>query len=283
MDPMDLPIICYMPKDRRNPASTFLMKFARNVTSQNGEDGIIEKLLELIGATNEWVVEIGAWDGKHLSNSWNLINRKSWHGVLVEGSAQRCALLQKTYAALPHVTVRNAYVGFDAATPTSIDRILAETAIPRDFDVLSIDIDGNDYHVWQTLTDYRPRVVIIEYNPTAPNDVVFVQDADETLNQGCSLAALIGLGKRKGYELVCATVCNGIFVRAEDFPKVGIAENDIDSMRLDDGPRILIGYDGTVLTAGLDFLPWTTLKLDVEDLQILPKALRRYSYAPDGT
>jgi hypothetical protein len=96
MDPMDLPIICYMPKDRRNPASTFLMKFARNVTSQNGEDGIIEKLLELIGATNEWVVEIGAWDGKHLSNSWNLINRKRCDAIAMRPTGLEPAMLRSS-------------------------------------------------------------------------------------------------------------------------------------------------------------------------------------------
>ena len=119
------------------------------MTSQHGEDGIVRKILELIGTENQWVAEIGAWDGKHLSNSWNLINNKSWHGVLVEGDPQRCARLRGAYAQLPRVTVRNAYVGFDASAPASLDAILAETGIPQDFDVLSIDIDGNDYHVWR--------------------------------------------------------------------------------------------------------------------------------------
>jgi hypothetical protein len=276
-----MPIIAREPKDRRKPASCYLADFAENITSQHGEDGIVAKILAIIGARNQWVAEIGAWDGKHLSNSWALINAGRWHGVLVEGDAERCATLRATYAGLDRVTVRNAYVGTDGNSPQSIDRLLAETAIPEDFDVLSIDIDGNDYHVWQAMTRYQPRVVIIEYNPTAPNDVVFVQDADAQLNQGASLLALIRLGKKKGYELACVTASNGIFVRADDFPKLGIADNDIDAMRCDDGPRLLLGYDGTVFTTGLDYLPWTHVKLDPEDLQILPKALRRYRYEPD--
>jgi hypothetical protein len=278
-----MPILVHQPRDRRKPESTWLSDFAENVTSQFGEDGIIAKILEIIGTRHEWVVEIGAWDGKHLSNSWVLTNRQNWHGVLVEADAERCAALRANYATLPKVTIRQAYVGFDPAAANAPDRLLAETAIPVDFDVLSIDIDGNDYYVWQALTRYRPRIVIVEYNPTAANDLVFVQDPDPALNQGCSLAALIRLGREKGYELAAVTKTNGIFVLAEDFPKLGIADNDIDALRCDDGPRILFGYDGTVFTAGLDYLPWTSVKLDPEDLQVLPKALRRYRYEPDPT
>ncbi|MEI9986475.1 MAG: hypothetical protein WDN69_26865 [Aliidongia sp.] len=278
-----MPIIARVPKDRRKPDSTYLSNFAENVTSQHGEDGIVRKILEIIGARNQWVVEIGAWDGKHLSNSWALTNRQGWHGVLVEGDAERCATLRANCAALPKVTVKQAYVGFDPAAPNALDAILAETPVPVDFDLLSIDIDGNDYYLWQALMRYRPRIIIIEYNPTAANDVVFVQDADESLNQGCSLAALIQLGKDKGYELACATKTNAIFVCAEEFPKLGIADNDIDAMRCDTGPRILFGYDGTVFTAGVSYLPWTHIKLDPEDLQVLPKALRKYRYEPDPT
>jgi hypothetical protein len=261
--------------------STYLSNFAENVTSQYGEDGIVSKILNVIGYRNKWVVEIGAWDGKYLSNSWNLTSRAGWHGVLVEGDEQRCVRLRENCVDLPKVTVKRAFVGFDTVASNSIDRILAETSIPEDFDLLSIDIDGNDYYVWQSMRRYRPRVVIIEYNPTVSNDVVFVQDADDRVNQGCSLAALIHLGKDKGYELACVTAVNGIFVCVDEFPKLRIEDNDIDAMRRDDGPRILIGYDGTVFTAGLDYLPWTGDKLEVEDLQFLPKSMRRYRYEPD--
>jgi hypothetical protein len=171
------------------------------------------------------------------------------------------------------VTIRHEFVGFDAAAANLIDRILADAAIPEDFDLLSIDIDGNDYYVWQAMMHY----------PTASNDVVFVQDPNNALNQGSSLLALIQLGKEKGYELACVTACNGIFVRADSFPALGILDNDIDAMRCDAGPRILFGYDGTVFTASLDYLPWTSVKLDPEDLQVLPRGLRRYRYEPDGT
>jgi hypothetical protein len=278
-----MPIIAHRIRDRRNPASTYLSNFAENVTSQHGEDGIVQKILELIGTQNEWVAEIGAWDGKHLSNSWSVINRRNWHGVLVEGDAERCVRLRESYVALPRVTVRQAFVGFAADAPDSLDQILAQTAIPADFDLLSIDIDGNDYHVWQAMTRYRPRIIIIEYNPTIANDVVFVQDPDPALNQGCSLLALIELGRAKGYELAAVTTSNGIFVRDDAFPALGIADNHIDALRRDEAPRLWLGYDGTVFTAGLDYLPWTSVRLDPEDLQILPKAMRRYRYEPDPT
>ena len=89
----------------------------------------------------------------------------------------------------------NAFVGFTAAD--GLDAILARTPIPADFDVLSIDIDGNDYHVWNAVARYKPRVVVIEYNPTIPAAVDFVQPADMSINQGASITAQARLGKQK--------------------------------------------------------------------------------------
>ena len=57
----------------------------------------------------------------------------------------------------------------------SLDNILSKTKIPRNFDVLSIDIDGNDYFVWENLKEYQPKIVCIEFNPTIPNEIEFVQ------------------------------------------------------------------------------------------------------------
>jgi hypothetical protein len=87
------------------------------------------------------------------------------------------------------------------------------------------------------MTAYRPRIVIVEYNPTVPNDVVFAQDSDDALNQGCSARALIQLGNEKGYELAAGRKTNGIFVVTEEFGKLGIVDNDIDSMRVDEAPH----------------------------------------------
>ena len=261
---------------RTKPESTYLRQFASSVTSQYGEDGIIAKILELIGSVQPWCVEFGAWDGKHLSNTWDLINNKGWSGALIEGDRARYeALVESHRARAGEVFVEHAVVGWEG--PNSLDNVLSRTPVPTIFDVLSIDIDGNDWHVWNSLQQYRPRLVVTEFNPSASNEFYFIQDPDESLNQGASLLAFIDLAKRKGYELVATTYANGFFVLAEDFPKVNIEDNSIDAMYepyMD--TQICQGFDGTIFAAGHMWLNWHSIPLDQEDFQILPKALRKY-------
>src|SRR5262249_4602970 len=150
--------------------------------------------------------------------------------------------------------------------------------IPLDFDFLSIDIDGNDYHVWNAVARYRPKVVCIEFNPTVPTEVHWVQRADPRLKQGASLLAVAELGKEKGYELVSVLPWNAIFVRAEYFPLFEIADNRPERLRTDltRVTYLFSGYDGTVLLAGAQRLPFHGLEFRQEDVQILPRMLRRY-------
>ena len=111
---------------------------------------MIAKTFELIGVSNRWCVEFGAWDGKYLSNTWDLINNKGWCAVLVEGDDRRAASLAEIHRSRnAEVFVRHAYVGWEGEN--SLDSILGATSIPLDFDLLSVDIDGNDWHVWNGL------------------------------------------------------------------------------------------------------------------------------------
>jgi hypothetical protein len=117
-----------------------------------------------------------------------------------------------------------------------------------DFDLLSIDIDGNDYHVWDTVKTYKPRLVIIEFNPTIPSDIEFVQEKNNSINHGNSLLSLVKLGKSKGYELIATTYCNGFFVEKEFFDLFKIEDNSIDSLwKNPEAPRIFQLYDGTLM------------------------------------
>jgi hypothetical protein len=275
-----MPKISYRRVDRRKPESTYLLNSKRNVKSQSGEDGIFEKLLELLGAdpASKWCVEFGAWDGMHLSNTWNLINNHGHCGVLIEGSAERYQDLLRNYGTNPRAHCIHRLVSFEPG-PDSLDSIFATTPMPRVFDLLSIDIDGNDWYVWESLKHYEPRIVVVEFNSTIPNDVSFVQDKDFSLNQGCSLLALVELGKAKGYELAAVTFVNAIFVRAVDFPKLGIADNSIDAMNfpLYEG-KVFQGYDGTLFNVGLDKLQWMLKnhKVTPTQFQLLPDARRRF-------
>lgn len=249
-----------------------------NIFSQNGEDGVIAAILARLPATNDWCVEFGAWDGRHLSNTAALI-QSGYRAVMIEGDHNRFDTLRENYADNPGVIAVNAFVGFDANT--GLDHILASTALPLEFDLLSIDIDGNDYHVWDALRGYAPKVVCIEFNPTIPPEIAFVQPRDMAVKQGSSAAALAALGKEKGYEIACILGCNCIFVRNDLYSLLGISDNSVERQFIDRGALTYIfsGYDGTIFLRGYGRLPWHGESFDADKMQTLPVALR--SFPPD--
>jgi hypothetical protein len=265
----------FRQRSRVKPESAFLREHAGNVTSQWGEDGMLRRLFELVRLENRFCVEFGAWDGKHFSNTWRLLNQCHWRGILIEGEPARFAELQRNYPAGGRATLINRYVGFEA---DALDALLATTDCPGEPDLMSIDVDGLDWHIWESLERYRPRVVVVEFNPCIPNDVLFVQARDARLSQGCSLLALVELGKRKGYELGATTLSNALFVEQSLFPRLGIADNDIDAMHCP-GPyesRIFQLYDGTLVLSGCQRLVWIDRAIEREEIQVLPPQLRKY-------
>jgi hypothetical protein len=266
-------------KSRIKPKSVFLQEFCKNVTTQRGEDGIVEKIFEIIGATNRYCVEFGAWDGKLYSSTWNLLNNHRWGGLLIEANEVKFAELEGAYRGNDQVATLNTLV--EQEGEASLDAILTRAGAPVDLDFLCIDVDGVDWHIWNSLTEFLPKVILIEFNPTVPNDIVFVQDDDAATNQGASLLALIELGKSKGYELVATTAWNGFFVRSQLYLAFGIEDNDIDAMhdtaRFES--RLFQCYDGTLVLAGCKHLLWSDVTICQEDIQVLPKALRKYGGA----
>src|SRR3989344_894048 len=158
-------IICFN-LDMQDSLVNDLAQRWKRVTSQHGEDVIIEAIFETITPTNRWCVEFGAVDGQSGSNSWNLINNHDWSAVLVESHPGYYARLKARYAANPKVRTRNLKVSFEGRQ--ILDKILAEAGAPKEIDLLSIDIDGADYHIWQSLKKFQPRVVIIECNLRIP-------------------------------------------------------------------------------------------------------------------
>ncbi|HTA29858.1 MAG TPA: hypothetical protein VK731_05205 [Candidatus Cybelea sp.] len=253
-----------------------LLDYSSNVYSQTGEDGILEKVLETLPQTDKWCVEFGAWDGQHLSNTCNLIERRDYSAVLIEGSERRFLDLTRRHGKNGRVIAMNAFVGFTQSD--GLDALLSKTPIPREFDLLSIDIDGNDYHVWGAFGAYAPKVVCIEYNPTIPTELEFIQPADPAVSQGSSLLALVKLGKQKGYELVAATSLNAIFVRSQYFGIFGISNNEPRALREDTASLtyVFAGYDGTIFHVGSNLVLWHGVTFSSRTRQ-LPKIFREYS------
>jgi len=94
--------------------------------------------------------------------------------VLLEADPDRFQELHQRYVENPSVTCLNEMVAFEGEK--SIDSLLKHhTSIPQDFDLLSIDIDGNDYHIWDGIKEFVPLVVVIEFNPSIGNNIVFIQ------------------------------------------------------------------------------------------------------------
>ena len=272
-----MPEIKLFPTSRVKPESVYLSEFRRDVTSQCGEDGLIEKICEILGVTDRWCVEFGAWDGKHHSNSWSLINDHGWNAVLIEGDPKKYSELVERYSGLDRVRAVNELVDYESGE-SALDSILSRTPVPADFEFLSIDVDGCDWYIWESLHDYRPRLVVVEFNPTIPNHVHFIQDRDRSVHQGASLRALMALAEAKGYELVATTPWNAFFVTRDEFGKFEIEDNSIDSMHTLDGMESSLFqlYDGTLVVAGCDQLLWHKVPIDSEALQVLPPDQRRY-------
>jgi len=179
-----------------------LIEYRDDKYSQNGEDGIIAEIFRRLGIAGGWFVEFGAWDGKHLSNCYNLVAHQGWSGVFIEGSPAKYQDLLKTQAAFPgKLHTLCAMVGFEGEG--KLDDLLARTPIPKDFDLLSIDIDSYDWQVWNAVEKYRPKLVIIECNCSIAPDVFSIHNPPAS--QGASFKALVDLGKRKGYTLICHT------------------------------------------------------------------------------
>lgn len=251
-----------------------LLEYRHNITSQCGEDGIIDRLIQLICPENKFCVEFGAWDGRHFSNCYNLIVNRKWTSIMIEANDVKYKELLSTYDGNKNVKSINKLVEFEG--PNTLDNILNENGAPHDIGVLSIDIDGNDYYIFESLVDFRPEIIIIEFNPTIPNDVIFVQDKSFDINQGCSLLALIILAKQKGYELAVCTEWNAFFVKKEKFSILGIENNFISNIYtpLQNG-RIFQGYDSSIHVTGMDRLLWKGgVAVSSEDFQVLPKATR---------
>lgn len=209
-----------------------LRDYQANIYSQCGEDGVLIEIIQRLGLQNLWCCEFGAWDGQVASNTFNLVKQQAARVVMIEGDAAKYQDLVLTAAQWPTITSVNAYVDTDPASPMHLDSILAQTDIPRYFDILSIDIDGDDLDVWESITNYDARIVVIEINPRIEpgvmqrhRDVEYDPTHNRDLN---SFSSTVAVGQTKGYVLVCHTSCNLIFVKHDLVGALGMEQRYID-------------------------------------------------------
>jgi hypothetical protein len=176
--------------------------------SQSGEDGILLYIFSLLGTTNRRAVEICCGDGIEC-NTANLLINHGWRGILVDGDAGYIERGKAFYAECPTTrvwppTLVNAWV-----TTESVNDLVAPFAGP--VDLLSLDIDGNDYWIWKALDAIEPRVVVAEVNTSWGPDLAMAMSYNETYQLdyskqpyrcGASLPAFVKLARQKGMRLV---------------------------------------------------------------------------------
>jgi hypothetical protein len=198
-----------------------LSRFATKGYSQLGEEGMIAEILRRLKIDNGWFVEFGALDGKSLSNTYALAER-GWSGVYIEGSLQRFIRLCFNMLGKRNLHLVKKYVSCEK--PDDLNTILGKIAVPKDFDVLSLDVDGNDYWILKSLTAFTPKLVIIEYNSNFEPDQKKTIEYDPNFRWGwdnyfgASAGALNQLAKEKGYTLIAFTALNLFFLKNDLMP-----------------------------------------------------------------
>ncbi len=197
----------------------YLEAFGYKVYSQNDEDGIIHEIFQRIGCTDKRFIEFGVQDG--LESNTHCLLHYGWGGMWIEGDRNYYQQINKKFHSViqsGQLKVLNQYVNRE-----NVNQIFKNSGFTGEIDLLSIDIDGNDYHVWKAIDCLRSRVVIIEYNAKFPPDLEWIMPYsgnyiwDGTDRHGASLKAFEKLGNQLGYCLVGTNITgtNAFFVRED--------------------------------------------------------------------
>ena len=219
--------------DRRNSYvgdQTLNQGFLENIYSQNGEDGVIKELLariQKVHALAQYVVEFGAWDGMHLSNTFALV-RQGFNAVYIEGDKEKYSDLLDTCTRYANIIPIKKQVRSCTDFNEDLDSILKNTVIPIDYDVLSIDIDSTDLDIWESSDYHKPKIVIIEIDSSFPPGI---EKRHTSGMPGSSFTSTLKVGKEKGYTLVCHTG-NMIFVRNEYLASIALPSRFINDPSL---------------------------------------------------
>lgn len=203
-----------------------LNRYEHRAYSQNGEDGILLYLFSLLGTTDRRFVEFGIGDGKQC-NTANLSLNFGWSGLLMDIDPINVQTANAYYSQQLAPDSHRVKIIQAQVTAENINQILTNHNFTGELDLLSIDIDSNDYWVWQAIEVIKPRIVVVEYNASfgrsrhliVPYQPEFRARAFHISGfyHGASLAALVQLGQAKGYILAgCDSAgVNAFFVRQD--------------------------------------------------------------------
>jgi hypothetical protein len=208
------------------------------IFSQFEEDGITLALLASLGSGPRVFVDIGAGDGVFASNCANLAINLGFHGLFIEADAGLVDRGRAFYARHPDTSLYPPAFAHTRVTPVTVNDVVRSAGFIGEIDFLSVDIDGNDYWVWEALTIAEPRVVVIETHPELGRRALVAPCADDPAHipgkpghfLGASPAAMTALAARRGYRLVAANRFgfNLFYVREP------LAAATLPAIRLDD-------------------------------------------------
>ncbi len=202
------------------------------VFSQWGDDGIIQWLVNVI-KTPKTFIEFGVENYRE-SNTRFLLMNNNWEGMVIDGSEENIRFIRNDIISYAH----HVYPVHAFITRENINALLSRAPFGRDLGILSIDIDGNDYWVWEKINVVNPCILILEYNAhfrlnhwTIPYKDDFVREVNnDRMNYwGASLASLAALSEKKGYDFIgCNSAGNNAYFVRKDLsgglPKPSVEE-----------------------------------------------------------
>lgn len=241
------------------------------VFSQYGEDGILQYLIRETGITRKETtfVEFGVQNYSE-SNTRFLLMNDHWRGLIIDGSEQYMDSVRNQKIYWQHdLTAVAAWIDRD-----NINQLIGDAGFSGDIGILSVDIDGNDYWVWERIEVVNPVIVVVEWNSvfgqvhaiSVPYDPAFQREKAHYSNLfwGASIAAFAHLAARKGYALLGSnTVGNNLFLVRNDrlgrLKPLSVAEAYVES-RFRDSRNV---------TGKLNFLGGTKRRLEILDIPVV--------------
>ena len=203
------------------------------VYSQWGEDGIIDYLVTHVPIPNRSFVEFGV-ENYTEANSLFLLKHRHWRGLVIDGSPENIESIQRGNVLWKH----DLYADCSFITRDNINTIIRRNGFSGDIGLLSVDIDGNDYWVWEAIDAIQPRIIVAEYNslfgPTAtvatPYAADFYRKRSHSSNMyyGASICALDHLARSRGYSLVAGNSAgnNVFFVRGDSLGSLQVQSTE---------------------------------------------------------
>jgi len=218
-----------------NPMGSPYLKYAANEYSQNGEDGILAKLLEELEIKKGTLIEFGAWDGVYLSNIYNLYRNGSFNAILIESDPSKVS----AFTGPKNSSIYNFTVEPNYEDTNSIEKILDKIGYaysPDDLVIMSIDIDSSDYYVMESINEKKPIIIVIE------TSIGFKPGSNfKSYDSGCSFDSVWGLGEKMGYSVIAYT-SNAILIRNDYVHKLKEFRRDfsMNEMYIDENQYLVL-------------------------------------------